>query len=122
RNTGVRWETIAKLNKLKPPYRIVPGKVLKLKADSTPKPKPTYAPFPGAAWFKRNPKSPLVTAMGKRLVAVGCSAYKTGPGPQWSDADRQSYAKWQRKQGHTGAGADGWPGKSTWVALKVPQV
>ncbi|MEU8619946.1 peptidoglycan-binding protein [Streptomyces sp. NPDC048623] len=81
-----------------------------------------FAPFPGTAWFKRNPRSPLVTAMGKRLVAVGCSAYRTGPGPQWTDADRLSYAKWQRKCGFTGADADGWPGKTTWDRLKVPAV
>ncbi|MEU6684430.1 peptidoglycan-binding protein [Streptomyces sp. NPDC046832] len=86
-----------------------------------PKPK-EYEPFPGAAFFKREPKSPVITAMGKRLVAVGCSAYKDGPGPQWTDADRASYAKWQRKRGFTGTDADGWPGKSTWDALKVPKV
>ncbi|MFJ3794924.1 peptidoglycan-binding protein [Streptomyces sp. NPDC090088] len=90
-------------------------------AGSTPKPStPTYQPFPGVAWFKKNPKSPIVTAMGKRLVANGCSAYKSGPGPQWSDADRASYAKWQRKLGYTGTSADGWPGAKSWAALKVP--
>ncbi|GHA49866.1 hypothetical protein GCM10010329_85060 [Streptomyces spiroverticillatus] len=79
------------------------------------------APFPGAEFFRSSPRSPLITAMGRRLVAEGCSAYVTGPGPQWSDADRQSYAKWQRKQGFTGVDADGWPGKSTWDALRVPR-
>ncbi|MFD3904130.1 CHAP domain-containing protein [Streptomyces sp. CB04723] len=84
--------------------------------------KPKLEPFPGATFFKGKPKSPVITAMGKRLVAVGCSAYKVGPGAQWSDADKASYAKWQRKQGFTGADADGWPGKATWDALKVPKV
>jgi hypothetical protein len=84
--------------------------------------KPKYEPFPGVAWFKKNPKSPIVTAMGKRLVAEGCSAYKSGPGAQWTDADKASYAKWQRKNGYTGADADGWPGKSTWDKLRVPNV
>ncbi|MFD8611086.1 peptidoglycan-binding protein [Streptomyces sp. NPDC059631] len=79
-----------------------------------------YEPFPGAAFFKRAPKSAIVTAMGRRLVAVGCSAYKSGPGPQWTEADRASYAKWQRKCGYSGADADGWPGKASWDALKVP--
>lgn len=89
-----------------------------------PKPKPAakYEPFPGAAFFKGEPKSAIVTAMGKRLVAVGCSAYRSGPGPQWTDADKASYAKWQRKCGYSGADADGWPGKSSWDALKVPKV
>ncbi|WP_223182466.1 peptidoglycan-binding protein [Streptomyces sp. CBMA370] len=83
---------------------------------------PAYQSFPGAAWFKKNPKSPIVTAMGKRLVAVGCSAYASGPGAQWTSADKASYAKWQRKNGYTGTAADGWPGKATWDALKVPRV
>ncbi|MFE9026221.1 peptidoglycan-binding protein [Streptomyces iakyrus] len=81
-----------------------------------------YEPFPGAEFFKRNPRSPIVTAMGKRLVAEGCSAYEDGPGPRWTDADRRSYSKWQRKRGYTGSDADGWPGKTTWDALKVPNV
>ncbi|MGW2586811.1 peptidoglycan-binding protein [Streptomyces virginiae] len=91
-------------------------------------PKPTeppaaqYAPFPGAGWFKQNPRSPLITAMGRRLVAVGCSRYKEGPGPQWTESDRQSYAAWQRHLGYSGDDADGWPGPSSWAALKVPKV
>ncbi|MGW0823350.1 peptidoglycan-binding protein [Streptomyces sp. NPDC002845] len=81
---------------------------------------PRYQPYPGAAWFKKNPRSAIVTAMGRRLVAVGCSAYRVGPGPQWSEADRRSYARWQRKLGYRGADADGWPGPTSWAALKVP--
>ncbi|WP_432155462.1 peptidoglycan-binding protein [Streptomyces sp. bgisy153] len=81
---------------------------------------PAYQPYPGAAWFRTHPHSPIVTAMGRRLVAVGCSAYAKGPGPQWTEADRRSYAKWQRRLGFTGADADGWPGARSWAALKVP--
>ncbi|UIX31517.1 peptidoglycan-binding protein [Streptomyces sp. GQFP] len=81
---------------------------------------PKYHPFPGTPWFKNTPRSPVVTAMGKRLVAVGCSAYASGPGPQWTAADKASYAKWQRKLGYTGSAADGWPGAKSWAALKVP--
>ena len=80
----------------------------------------TLEPFPGAQWFKNNPVSPIVTAMGKRLVAEGCSAYASGPGPRWTEADRLSYAQWQRKRGFSGTDADGWPGKTTWDALRVP--
>ncbi|GKQ35663.1 peptidoglycan-binding protein [Streptomyces sp. A012304] len=93
------------------------------KAPATPSTgaaKPAHQPFPGAEWFRGQPRSAIVTAMGKRLVAVGCSAYKAGPGPQWTEADRASYAKWQRKLGYTGAAADGWPGATSWAALKVP--
>jgi len=82
--------------------------------------RPTYQPFPGADWFRKKPRSAIVTAMGKRLVAAGCSAYTSGPGPQWTEADRLAYAKWQRKLGYTGAAADGWPGATSWAALKVP--
>ena len=81
----------------------------------------SYEPFPGADWFRNNPNSPIVTAMGTRLVAEGCSAYQSGPGPQWSDADRQSYALWQEKLGYSGADADGWPGQSSWDRLRVPR-
>ncbi|MFF7295300.1 peptidoglycan-binding protein [Streptomyces sp. NPDC008265] len=91
-------------------------------ADPGPAPGPKFEPYPGAGWFKAAPRSPIVTAMGRRLVAEGCGRYRSGPGPQWTDADRQSYAAWQRKRGHTGTDADGWPGPSTWAALRVPKV
>ncbi|MEU9388679.1 peptidoglycan-binding protein [Streptomyces sp. NPDC048324] len=100
------------------------GEIVKrAKALAGEKPAPTgYQPFPGADWFKKNPKSAVVTAMGKRLVAEGCSAYKSGPGPQWTDADRESFRKWQRKLGDAPVYCDGWPGKKQWDALKVPRV
>jgi hypothetical protein len=79
-----------------------------------------FQPFPGVSWFKAEPTSEIVTRMGKRLVAEGCSAYESGPGPQWTNADKTSYARWQRKLGFAGADADGWPGKTSWDKLKVP--
>ncbi|MEU5284113.1 peptidoglycan-binding protein [Streptomyces sp. NPDC020755] len=91
-------------------------------AKPKPKPKPSYEPFPGAAFFRVGRNSPVVTAMGRRLVAEGCGRYSVGPGPRWSEADRQSYAAWQRKLGYTGDDADGIPGKSSWDRLKVPNV
>ncbi|MFJ7902365.1 peptidoglycan-binding protein [Streptomyces sp. NPDC096198] len=89
---------------------------------SAPSKPSAYEPFPGQGWFKKNPNSPIVTAMGRRLVAEGCSAYGEGPGPQWTESDRQSYARWQRHLGYRGDDADGWPGPSSWAALKVPNV
>ncbi|KAF2271506.1 uncharacterized protein EI97DRAFT_265529 [Westerdykella ornata] len=77
-------------------------------------------PFPGAEWFKSQPNSPIITAMGKRLVANGCNKYSQGPGPQWSDVDRNSFKCWQEKLGFTGADADGWPGQTSWDRLRVP--
>ncbi|MEV5680953.1 peptidoglycan-binding protein [Streptomyces sp. NPDC052179] len=83
---------------------------------------PRYEPFPGAAFFKAGRRSAVITAMGKRLVAEGCGRYAVGPGSAWSEADRKSYAAWQRKLGYSGTAADGIPGKSSWDRLKVPTV
>ncbi|MFD9421589.1 MULTISPECIES: peptidoglycan-binding protein [unclassified Streptomyces] len=89
---------------------------------SKPPAPPKYEPFPGAAFFKAGRRSAIITAMGKRLVAEGCGRYEVGPGPSWSDADKKSYAAWQRKLGYSGSGADGIPGKESWTKLKVPNV
>ncbi|MET9999820.1 peptidoglycan-binding protein [Streptomyces microflavus] len=106
---------VAEPEKPKPPTKPTAPKPV-------PAPKPKYEPFPGAAFFKAGRSSPVVTAMGKRLVAEGCGRYTVGPGPKWSTADRNSYAAWQRKLGFTGSDADGIPGKSSWDRLKVPNV
>ncbi|WP_406264331.1 peptidoglycan-binding protein [Streptomyces sp. NBC_00191] len=87
-----------------------------------PKPPATFEPFPGAAFFAPGRRSPIITAMGKRLVAEGCGRYEEGPSPDWSEADRKSYAAWQRKLGFAGSDADGIPGKASWDRLKVPNV
>ncbi|WP_327162870.1 peptidoglycan-binding protein [Streptomyces zaomyceticus] len=87
----------------------------------TPPKKPELQPFPGASFFRKGASSPVITAMGRRLVAEGCSAYHSGPGPRWTEADRLSYAKWQRKLGFRGADADGIPGAASWNALQVPR-
>jgi LysM repeat protein len=123
RKLKVDWEELAKVNGLKTPYTIKPGQKLKVPGKvSAPKPKPVeYEPYPGEAYFRKAPKSELITRMGKRLVQEGCGVYQSGPGPQWTEADRKSYRKWQLKRGHRGAAADGWPGKQTWNELKVPK-
>ncbi|MEV0440950.1 peptidoglycan-binding protein [Streptomyces spectabilis] len=87
-----------------------------------PVPAPKFEPFPGTDFFKSYPRSPIVTAMGKRLVSEGCSAYSSGPGPQWTTADRNSFRKWQKKLGDASQFCDGWPGRKQWDALKVPKV
>ncbi|MEU1572652.1 peptidoglycan-binding protein [Streptomyces collinus] len=88
--------------------------------DPKPSPKPSHEPFPGAGFFHVGQRSSIITAMGRRLVAEGCSRYEEGPSPDWSEADRRSYALWQQKQGFSGKDADGIPGKVTWDRLKVP--
>ncbi|MFJ9413028.1 peptidoglycan-binding protein [Streptomyces sp. NPDC101227] len=85
-----------------------------------PAPAPKYVPFPGASFFREGRNSPVVTALGKRLVAERCGRYEIGPGPIWSDADQASYAAWQRKLGFSGSDADGTPGKTSWDKLQVP--
>ncbi|MFD5709143.1 peptidoglycan-binding protein [Streptomyces pharetrae] len=85
-------------------------------------PKPAYEPFPGSGFFHVGQNSPVITAMGRRLVAEGCGRYEEGPGPEWSEADRRSYAAWQHKLGYRGKDADGIPGRTSWDKLKVPDV
>ncbi|MEV8395909.1 MULTISPECIES: peptidoglycan-binding protein [unclassified Streptomyces] len=97
----------------------------KPKPPAKPAPKPpakTYEPFPGASFFRAGRRSAVVTAMGKRLVAEGCGRYTVGPGPEWTEVDRASYAAWQRKLGYSGSAADGIPGRTSWDRLKVPNV
>ncbi|MFF7437969.1 peptidoglycan-binding protein [Streptomyces sp. NPDC008122] len=81
---------------------------------------PRLQPFPGTSFFRAETSSPVITAMGRRLVAEGCSAYTVGPSPRWGEADRLSYQKWQHKLGFRGSDADGIPGAASWNALKVP--
>ncbi|MFF3094120.1 peptidoglycan-binding protein [Streptomyces cyaneofuscatus] len=123
---------LAKLNDLSDPNKLAVGQKLKVPAGSKPAPatKPAavkYEPYPGASFFLNGnrpalgKKSPIFTAMGKRLVAVGCGRYAVGPGPQLGKADVNSYEAWQRKCGHTGTAAKWPPGKSTWDKLQVPK-
>lgn len=93
----------------------------------TPKPPttttPRYEPFPGAWFFKDGRKSPIILAMRKRLIAVGCNRYQSTSNPDtWGPGDKASYAAWQRKCGFTGDDANGIPGKTSWDDLKVPNV
>ncbi|TXS39705.1 LysM peptidoglycan-binding domain-containing protein [Streptomyces sp. t39] len=113
--------TLVKLNNLRDPDELAVGQRLKVPSMNIAAPKPAaqYEPFPGAAFFHTGRTSPIVTAMGRRLVAEGCGRYKQGPGPSWTLADKASYAAWQRKLGYSGADADGIPGKTSWDQLKV---
>jgi hypothetical protein len=89
---------------------------------------PVHEPFPGAAFFMKGTKpalgkkSKIFTAMGKRLVAVGCGRYKVGPSDTLGQADVDSYEAFQRKCGYTGTAAKWPPGKTTWDELQVPNV
>lgn len=98
----------------RPPSGGTPGSAITLPTSAR------FVPFPGTAWFQTEPRHAVITAMGKRLVATGCGRYTDGPGPQWTSVDRDSYRAWQRKCGYTGDAADGWPGETSWNALRVP--
>ncbi|WP_308407010.1 peptidoglycan-binding protein [Streptomyces sp. AC555_RSS877] len=77
-------------------------------------------PFPGKDFFRPSVSSPIIQAMGWRLIEEGCSAYPDEPDFRWNEADRQSYAKFQRKLGFSGSDADGIPGRVSWERLHVP--
>ena len=85
------------------------------------KPKPSYALYPGKGFFYLGRKHPLITEMGKALVRAGWKGFKVGPCPEFTRADLRAVAWFQRKQGWTGADADGYPGPKTWERLKVAQ-
>ena len=80
---------------------------------------PRYEPYPGAGFFHGGRHSPLITAMGRRLVAEGCGAYSSGPGPNWTNADKESVRRFQKKRAFKQTGI---PDKATWDALKIPNV
>lgn len=87
-----------------------------------PKPSPIYAPFPGSGFFRLGKEHPLILAMGKALVREGYRGYQVGPSTTFERGDIKAYAWWQRKLGYSGSDADGYPGKTSWDKLKVPQV
>ncbi|WP_030599648.1 peptidoglycan-binding protein, partial [Kitasatospora aureofaciens] len=59
-----------------------------------------------------------VTRVGRALVAKGHGDhYRSGPGPEWTDADTLNYSDFQRSLGYRGADADGVPGEASLRAL-----
>lgn len=81
-----------------------------------------FEPFPGADFFQPSVSSPVIEAMGYRLIDEDCGVYRDGPDSRWSEADRKSYANWQWKLGFRGQDADGIPGRKSWNRLRVPAV
>lgn len=121
RKHGTTVDHLADLNGLKDADVIRVGQKLKVPAKPAPA-KPSYEPFPGTGFFHAGRRSPIITAMGRRLAAEGCSRYQDGPGPSWTNADRDSYRAWQHKLGYVGSDADGLPGETSWDKLHVPRV
>lgn len=89
-----------------------------------PSPVPSkYEPYPGASFFTRGRKSPIIAAAHDRLVAVGCNKYQSSANKdEWGTGDEASCAAWQRKCGYSGPDADGIFGKASWDKLHVPKV
>jgi hypothetical protein len=82
-----------------------------------------YEPYPGDGFFHGGRNSPLVTALGRRLVALGFGKYyQSGPGPNWTNADKQAVAAFQRSRPELASDADGIPGPKTWAALRIPKI
>ncbi len=102
--------------------KIYPDQRIRVAPPLDPEPDGEYEPFPGADFFQASVTSPVIEAMGYRLIEENCSAYSGGPDSQWSPADQKSYAKWQRKLGFGGPDADGIPGRNSWDKLHVPAV
>ncbi|MFJ6680599.1 peptidoglycan-binding protein [Streptomyces werraensis] len=74
--------------------------------------------FPGASAFKLGQSHPAVTVLGQRLVAHGYGRfYKEGPGPRFTEVDKDATQAFQKAQGWTGSDADGYPGAETWKRL-----
>ncbi|MFI8085923.1 peptidoglycan-binding protein [Kitasatospora sp. NPDC086009] len=89
-----------------------------------PRPTPPADPdaFPGADKFGPGADNAYVTRLGELLVARGGARfYSEGPGPRWSDADRNACQAFQVAQGWSGADADGLPGPTTWQYLVTGQ-
>ncbi|MFE7948971.1 peptidoglycan-binding protein [Streptomyces sp. NPDC057426] len=81
---------------------------------------PTATPtaYPGSEMFGPGANNAHVTRLGRLLVERGGKQYyRQGPGPRWSEADRQATAAFQRAQGWKGKEADGMPGPHTWRLL-----
>ncbi|MFF2522219.1 peptidoglycan-binding protein [Streptomyces liangshanensis] len=93
-----------------------PGKP---KPPSIPPTKPPVRPaFPGRAVFGPGQNNAHITKLGQRLVAKGYGRFYTvGPGPRWTDADRQATRAFQLAHAQLRGDADGLPGPLTWHLL-----
>jgi hypothetical protein len=93
------------------------------KLPAKPAVKVVYEPFPGEGFFHAGRNSPLITAMGRRLVALGYGHhYSSGPGPNWTNADKANVRDFQLSRADLKGDADGYPGPKTWAALKIPKI
>lgn len=86
-----------------------------------------YEPYPGDGFFHGGRHSPIVTALGRRLVALGFGEHYSkapggGPGPDWTNADKANVRDFQLSRADLKGDADGIPGPKTWTALRIPKI
>jgi hypothetical protein len=91
-------------------------------ADSTPDTSTSHEPYPGPAFFHGGRHSPIVTAMARRLEDEDCGDGRP-MGPDWTNAHRDAFARWQRQLRPKGSGdVSGTPDETAWERLQVPRV
>ncbi|MBC9729243.1 hypothetical protein [Streptomyces sp. TRM68367] len=90
---------------------------------------PGRQPYPGASFFMNGTRpaigkrSRVFTAMGERLVAVGCGQFQEEtPGPVLTPAHVESYEEYLRQLGVTGLPSKWPPGRTSWDRLRVRKV
>lgn len=99
------------------PGKPAPGKPSTPPAKPPTKPKPA-PPFPGEHYFGPGKTSAHVTTLGKQLVKKGYGRfYSKGPGPKWTDSDRNATRAFQLAHASLKGDPDGLPGPKTWKLL-----
>ncbi|GFH38923.1 LysM peptidoglycan-binding domain-containing protein [Streptomyces pacificus] len=124
RKLGVPWKDIAKANRLKAPYRIVPGQELTtpsktgaVKPAAPPRPVVDLSKLTAAALADPPKRGTPVSYRGVKtvetaLVREGLLAPSLADG-HFGTATRTAYAAWQRRCGYRGTAADGIPGAAS---------
>ncbi|WP_199812814.1 peptidoglycan-binding protein [Streptomyces sp. NRRL S-1813] len=81
--------------------------------------KPAAVPaFPGRQYFRVGANNRYVTQLGKQLEKRGFGRhYTSGPGPRWTESDRQNVRDFQLSKKELKGDADGYPGPLTWKLL-----
>lgn len=78
-------------------------------------------PYPGAAAFRLGKRHPAVRTLDNGLIAKGFDRHHDGDGYQagttFSRYTLRNVQDFQKAQGWTGTGADGYPGPQTWQRL-----
>lgn len=81
-----------------------------------------YEPYPGANFFHGGRHSPIVAALGRRLLQEGHGDGRP-LGPNWTNAHRDAMADFQRTLRPKGSGdVSGTPDETAWDRLAVPRV